>query len=339
MEQPGAAPGRARFPAAARRMRPPRHPVVSVVVRRLLLSIPLLFVVSAFVFLLTALVPGDAAYTILGPDARPEQYVELSRELGLDKPLPEQYWNWSSDAIQGDLGSSLVTGIPITDTILERLPVTISLVIGTLLVSIILGVALGILSAVRGGVAGRLVDVVATFGFVVPVFWLAAELIVVFSVKLGWFPVSGYTSFLESPSEWLLSLVLPVTALSAAAVAWFAKFTRDAMLEALSSTYVRMARANGIPESSIVFRHAFRNASIQVVTFAGMVFVGLLTGTVFVESVFVLPGLGSLVVAGVEGGDLPMVQGLAVVFTLIVVAVNLAIDLLYSLLDPRVRTA
>jgi peptide/nickel transport system permease protein len=171
------------------------------------------------------------------------------------------------------------------------------------------------------------------------VYWIAAELVVVFAVKLGWFPATGYVPFAQSPTEWLRSLVLPVIALSVGAIGAFAKFTREAMMDALASEYVRMARANGISPASIVFRHALKTASLQVLTLAGLFTISLLIGTVFVEIVFALPGMGSLMVQAVLQRDVPLVNGIAVFFCLIVIAVNLVVDLMYSVLSPKVRTS
>jgi peptide/nickel transport system permease protein len=337
---PDAAHGRVRAATSTRVL---RLPVVTAVARRLALSVPLLFIVSALVFVLMSLVPGDATETILGSRSTsglPESaYADLARELGLDQPVYEQYWQWVSSAAGGDLGTSLITKQPVTEAIGQRFPVTLSLTVGALFIGAVLGVGLGIVSAVIGGAVGRGVDALAMVGWVVPVYWLSAELVVLFSVKLEWLPATGYVPFAESPSEWLRSLVLPVFALAVGAIGLFAKFTREAMLDALSAEYIRMARANGISPMSIVLRHALKTASLQIVTLAGLFTIGLLIGTVFVEIVFALPGMGSLIVTGAHQRDVPLVQGVAVFFTLIVVVVNLLVDLTYSLLSPKVRVS
>lgn len=298
---------------------------------------PLLFLVSALVFVLTSIMPGDVTVKILGKDSTAQAREQLRQQLGLTLPIYKQYWHWLTHALHGNFGESLITKQPITESILQRLPVTISLVIGTLLVSLIFGVGLGIISAVRGGRTGRAVDALAMTGWVVPGFWFAAELVVIFAVKLRWFPAIGYVPFSQSPVEWLRSLVLPVAALSLGAIGGFAKYTRESMLDALGSEYIRIARANGVSARSITFRHAFKSAAIQVITLTGLLTVGLLIGTVFVETVFALPGLGLLMVNSVTASDIPEVQGVAMFFTLIVIAVNLAVDLLYSVVSPRVR--
>jgi peptide/nickel transport system permease protein len=310
-----------------------------VVVRRLFLAVPLLFVVSALSFVLVSATPGDAAQQILGIEAPPEAYPKLRHELGLDLPLYEQYWRWVNDAVRGDLGTSLFNGEHVTKTIGDRLPVTLSLIIGSLLVIIVVGVGLGVFSAVRGGAVGRFVDGLSLIGFALPGFWVGAVLIALFAVQVHWFPAIGYVPLVESPSDWARSLVLPVVALALHSVAVMAKQTREAMMDVLASEHVRMAWANGIPAHLIFFRLALKNASMRVVTIVGLQMVGLLGGTLFVEQVFALPGLGYVLVNSTLQGDLPVVQGLTVFFTLIIVLINLVVDLAYTWLDPRVRTS
>jgi peptide/nickel transport system permease protein len=297
-----------------------------------------MFVVSVLSFVLVSLTPGDAAREILGADATPEAYRSLRHALGLDQPLWEQYWTWLGHAVHGDLGVSLFTGEPVTQAIGERLPVTLWLISGALLVMLVVGVTLGVFSAVRGGTLGRFVDALGLTGFALPPFWVAAELIALFAVKWRFFPATGYVPITQSPSKWILSLMLPIAALALHGLAAVAKQTREAMLDALGSEYVRMAWANGISPTSIVYRHALKNAAIPVVTILGLQAVALLGGTVLVESVFALPGLGQLAVTASIQHDLPLVQGVVVYFTVIVVVINLVIDLAYSWLNPRVRT-
>ena len=324
-----------------------RGPVASAVGRRLALSVPLLFVVTALLFVLISFVPGDPAEGILGPKAlstaSPAQYALVDHELGVDKPLYERYWRWLTHAVHGDFGNSIqesTQGANVMHLIQQRLPTTLSLTLGALLVSLVLGVGLGIASAVwASGWLGRAVDALSVLGFVVPSYWLAAELIALLAIKERWFPATGYVPFSQSPGEWLRSLVLPVLALAALPIGVFAKYMRDGMLEALGSEHVRIARANGIPWRSIVFVNALKPASLQVATLAGLLVVGLMSSTVFVESVFGLPGLGQTIVNGVVQHDIPVVEGVTVFFTLIVIAANLAVDLVYGLLSPRVRAA
>lgn len=314
-----------------------RAPMFSVVGRRLLQAAPLLFVITVLSFVLVSLIPGDAARAILGTNASNESIARLSEELGLDLPLHEQYWNWIQGAVTGDLGRSLFTDETVVAAIHSRLSVTMWLIVGSLIVSVVAGIGLGVFSAVRGGLLGRAVDAFSLIGFALPAFWVGAGLIVVFAVKLQWLPATGYVPITQSPSEWMLSLVLPVAALSLGGIAAIAKQTREAMLDALSSEYVRMAWANGIAPMSIYFQHALKNASIRVVTVLGLQVIGLLGGTVVVENVFALPGLGSLVVNATVQHDLPVIQGIVVYFTVMVVLVNLVIDMTYTWLNPKVR--
>jgi peptide/nickel transport system permease protein len=308
-----------------------------VVARRLVLAVPLLVVVSALTFLLVSLTPGNVADEILGYTGTPAQYRALDRALGLNLPVYDQYWQWLRHALNGNFGTSILSDQPVTELIRQRLPVTLSLVIGALLVSATLGVGLGVISAVRGGALGRGVDAFAQLGFALPAYWLAAEMIVLFAVDLKLFPVAGYVPTAQSMSGWFRSLVLPVVALSLYGVAAIAKQTRESMLDALASPYIWSARANGLRSRSVVLRHALRNASVNIVTVIGIQAVGLLIGTVFVENVFALPGLGSLVVTSATGHDLPVVQAIAVFVTVLVVLINIAVDIAYTWLNPRVN--
>lgn len=315
-----------------------RHPVITTIWRRLITAVPLLFVVSVLSFVLVSITPGDAARQILGLQGTAQEYAALRRSLGLNLPVYQQYWSWLSHALHGDFGSSIITGQHVTQVIDSRLPVTASLILGSLLVSVVVGVGLGVFSAIRGGALGRAVDALSLVGFSLPAFWVGAELIVLFAVKLGWLPATGYVSPGTSVLDWLRSLILPVAALSLGGIAAVAKQTREAMLDVLSAEYIRMAWANGLSPRSIYFRHAFKNAAMRVTTVLGVQAVGLLGGTVLVENVFALPGLGTLAVTATTQHDLPVIQGLAIYFTLIVVVINLVIDLAYSWLNPRVQT-
>lgn len=312
-------------------------PIVQIVARRVALAVPLLVLVSILTFVLVSVTPGNAARQVLGLQGTPAEYASLKRQMGLNLPVYEQYWHWLRHALSGDLGVSLYTGVKVTTEIEQQAPVTLYLIGGALLVTVIVGVGLGVWSAVRGGLFARFVDAFSLAGFALPAFWVAAELIVVFAVDVHWFPATGYVAIGQSPTQWLRSLVLPVAALSLGGVAVIAKQTREAMLDALGSEYIRMAWANGLRARSIIFRHALRNAAIPVATVLGVQAVGLLGGTVIVENVFALPGLGSLVVTAALDHDLPVVEGVAVVFTIFVVVINLIIDLSYLAINPRMR--
>lgn len=315
------------------------HPLIKMMLRRVLLGIPQLIVVSALGFVLTSLAPGDVAQNILGLNATPQSLADLRHQLGLDLPLWQQYWDWLRHALSGTLGTSTSTGQPVLLVIDQRLPVTLSLMVGALVVSVVVGVLFGLISALRGGITGRVVDAIALLGFALPGFWIGAELIALLAVQLPLFPATGYVPFGTSPSQWISSLVLPVVALSLASIAAIVRTTREAVLETLGLEYIRMSKASGLGSGSIIFRHVLKNASLRIVTVTGVQAVGMLAGAIFVESVFALPGLGSAVSAGALAHDLPLVQGISVVFTLMVILINTVIDMVYVWANPKVRVA
>jgi len=311
--------------------------VIRLVLYRVLWSVPLLWVVSALTFVLVSVVPGNAAQAIAGGDASAAQISTLSRQLGLDQPLWAQYWHWLDRAVHGNLGTSLVTGQSVSSVLGSRLTVSLTLIVGGTLVAGVLGVAFGIWAATRGGVLGHLVEVGAVLGLAVPNFWLGLVLIELFAVSVRIFPATGFVPFGQNPAQWALSLVLPVLAIAAVVMTMIAVQTRDSMLEVLRRDFVRVLEANGIPRRSVVYRHALRNAAIPVVTVIGITFVGLLGASVLVESVFALPGLGSGLTTAASQHDIPVIQGAALYFTLVVVVVNLLVDVAYGLLNPQVR--
>ncbi len=307
--------------------------------RRLALSLPLLVIVPTVTFLLAALIPGDVARTILGADASQAQVGQLRQALGLNQPLAVRYWQWLAHAIHGNLGTSLFWQQPVVSLLDSRLPVTLSLVVGSTLVAASAGAVLGTVAALHAGALGRAVDAIALAGLAIPNFFLGLLLISWFAVTLRVFPATGYVPISQSPAGWLHSLVLPVVTLAVPGVAVIAKQTRDAMRDVLDRPFIRTLRAAGVPRWSIIGKHALRNAAIPVVTVTGLIFIGSLSGTVLVESVFALPGLGGLAVQATSQHDLPLIQGVAVYFTVIVICVNLLVDLTYSWLDPRVRVS
>ena len=296
-------------------------------IRWLTSSVVLLFVVTAATFLLSSLAPGNAAKAILSGQTTSytqAQYQQVRHELGIDKPLPVQYWDWLDRLVHGSLGG--------------RIGASLSIIAGTVLVSAVLGLAVGIFSAVRGGAAGKLVDVLSLFGLATPNFWLALVLVELLAVKVRLFPAVGYIPFGTDPVQWLRGIVLPVLALSVGGSAFVARQIRDSMSDVLTRDYITALRAHGLPLRSIVFKHALRNAAIPVVTVLGLLFVALLGGTVLIENIFSIPGLGQQAVTASGSHDLPMIEGIAFYFTLIVITVNLLIDVCYRLLNPAVRT-
>jgi peptide/nickel transport system permease protein len=313
--------------------------MLSMVGRRLALSLPLLVIVPTVTFLLAALIPGDVARTILGADATQAQYLQLRQSLGLNEPLLTRYFTWLGNAVHGNLGTSLFWQQPVSSLLDSRLQVTLSLVIGSTALATAVGVVFGVVAALRAGVVGKIVDAIAMVGLAIPNFFLGLLLVTWFAVTLRAFPATGYVPFSQSPGEWLRSIVLPVITLAVPGIAVIAKQTRDAMLEVLDRPFIRTLRAAGVPSRSIIGKHALRNAAIPVVTVTGLIFIASLSGTVLVETVFALPGLGGLVVQATSQHDLPLIQGVAVYFTIAVICVNLLVDLTYSWLDPRVRVS
>jgi peptide/nickel transport system permease protein len=303
-------------------------------------SLVLLFVITAATFVLASLAPGDAARAILSSQSgsyTAQQYLQMRHALGIDQPLPVQYWHWLDGVLHGSLGADLFSGQPVTQELNARLGPSLSVIVGTVIVSGLAGVSTGIVSALRGGALGRLVDAVSLAGLAFPNFWLALVLVELLAVKVQVFPATGYAPLGTDPGPWLRSIALPVLTLSAGGVAFVAKQTRDSLSEVMSRDFIVMLRARGLSRRSVVLRHALRNAAIPVVTMLGLLLVGLLGGTVLIENVFSIPGLGQEAVTAAGSHDLPVIEGVAFYFAVVVVIANLLVDVSYRLLNPRVR--
>jgi peptide/nickel transport system permease protein len=311
---------------------------MALVLRRLLLSIPILILVSIMVFSLIHLIPGDPVTVILGQEATPEAKVALRHKLGLDQPLPVQYTSWLWRVVQGDLGASLTDGTPVLDEVLRRLPVTIELALGSFLVATLIALPAGILSATRRGSA---IDygstIFALAGMSVPSFWLAMLFILLFAVKLHWLPASGYVPFTTDPGANLTAMAMPVIATGIRESAVLTRMMRSSMLEVLHADYVRTARGKGLSEHMIVLHHALRNALVPVITSSGLLVASLLGGLVITETIFSIPGFGRLIVESVFRRDFVTVQGAILVAALLVVLVNLLVDLVLPVIDPRTK--
>ena len=310
------------------------------VARWLASSLVMLFAITALTFVLASMAPGDAARAILSSQSGSytvRQYQQMRHALGIDQPLLVQYWHWLDGVAHGNLGTDLFSGQPVAQELNARLAPSLSLILGTVLVAGVTGVSLGIISALRGGVPGRTVDAISLLGLAIPSFWLALALVEFLAVQIRLFPATGYTPLGASPAGWLRGITLPVITLSAGAVAFIAKQTRDSLAEVMSREFIVMLRARGLSRRSVVLRHALRNAAIPVVTVLGLLLVGLLGGTVLIEDVFAIPGLGQQAVTAAGSHDLPVIVGVAFYFTVIVVIANLLVDLSYRVLNPRVR--
>jgi peptide/nickel transport system permease protein len=309
------------------------------VLRRLAAGVVLVVVISVATFFLLYAAGGDIARRILGQQATPDTVAQKSHELGLDRPILTQFGDWVSHAVRGDLGASWFTGQPVTDAITSRAAVTMSLVVGATLVSAVVAVLLGVLAAKRGGWVDRLVQLVSVLGIAIPGFLIAIGLVLVFAINLGWFKPTGYTQFADSPTGWLASITLPVIALSIGAIAGVAQQVRGSMLDAQRQDWVRTLRSRGLPESRVVYEHVLRNAAGPALSVLALQFIGLIGGAIFIEQIFAIPGLGQVAVVSTSQGDIPLVMGLVIAVTFLVVVVNLIVDLLQGWLNPKVRRA
>ena len=313
--------------------------MLTFVARRLLAAVALIAALSVIAYLLLSLGSSNVSQRMLGSQATPEALAANDARLGLDKPVPSRFIDWVSGAVRGDLGDSWSTGQGVSDAVLSRLGVTLSLVIGAVLITAVLATVLGVLAAVRGGWADRSVQVLSLLGFAVPAFLIALGLVILFSLELELLPATGYTPFSESPAAWARSVVLPVVALSVSAVAGVAAQVRGSVLEALRQDYVRTLRSRGLSERSVVLKHVLRNAAGPSLQVLGLQFIGLVGGAVLVEQIFAIPGLGQVAVAATAQGDSPLVMGVVLATGVMVVIVNLVVDLLQAWLNPKVRVA
>ena len=306
--------------------------------RRVLAAIPVMGVVALVVFLLLRLTPGDPAAILAGDTATPAQLERIRASLGLNEPLYVQFFTWIGKLLHGDLGVSLISNVPVLHMIGQRIEPSISIALATIIVSVLIAVPLGVIAAWKQGTwIDRFVMGLSVLGFSVPVFVIGYVLIQVFALDLRWLPVQGFKSITGGFGPFLERLVLPTLALSFIYVALIARMTRASMLDVLGEDYVRTARAKGIGEIAVLFRHALRNAAVPVITVIGTGFALLISGVVVTESVFNLPGVGRLTVDAVLARDYPVIQAMILLTSAIYVTVNLLIDVAYTLLDPRIR--
>lgn len=301
---------------------------------------PLLLIVSFFTFAMLHLVPGDVRDRILGTDATAEQYEQLAEELGLNDPFLVQYGRWLSRALRGDLGTSAYNSQPVTEAVFDTLPVTLSLTFGGLVVAILLGVPAGIYAGLhRGSLIDRGCVLAATIGQALPNFWVAMLLVIPFALWWQLVPATGFTPPTEDFGLWLRSIALASVAIGTSAGAGLARQTRGAIIDVLQTDYIRTARSKGLPRNRIIYKHALKNAAIPIVTVIGFMVNGMLGGSLIVEQVFGLNGLGSLAIDAVRMQNIPMMQGIVIVSTLVIVGVNIAVDIAYGFVNPKVHTS
>jgi peptide/nickel transport system permease protein len=308
--------------------------------RQIALAVPALLGVVLITFLLMRAVPGDVVTQLVGLEANVtvERRAELRRMFGLDLPVHVQFGQWGAAVLRGDLGRSLRTGRSISGDLALRFPVTLQLTLMSLLIALVIAIPLGVLAAVmRGTVVDYLMSVVALLGLSIPAFFLGILFILLFSLRLGWLPPAGYVPFVEDPIQNLRHMLLPALSLGMVLAAATTRIVRSTMLEVLGRDYVRTARAKGLTEQTVTFRHALRNALIPVITVVGLQFGTLLGGAVIIEQVFSLPGVGRFALEGINLRDYPVIQGAVLLIAAAFILVNLLVDLIYSLVDPRIR--
>jgi peptide/nickel transport system permease protein len=314
------------------------HPIVRFLARRVLYSVVVLLGVLVVVFALVHLVPGDPVRIALGTRYTPEAYEALRSASGLDRPLVTQFFSYLGSAVTGDLGVSFRNGDPVTVTLLERLPATVSLGLVGIVIALLIALPAGIWSGLREGrLSDAIVRVSSQFGVSVPDFWLGILLIALFASTLGWLPTSGYRPLFEDPGGWLRHIVLPGLTVGLVAAAILTRYVRSAVLEVASTGYVRTARSKGLPPRVVTSRHIVRNALVPVLTITGIQLATILGGVIVVEVVFAWPGLGRLVYNAVAARDYPLIQGAVLLIAVLFLLINLIVDALYAIADPRIR--
>nr|WP_231494208.1 ABC transporter permease [Arthrobacter sp. 9MFCol3.1] len=309
------------------------------VAKRLLMALATVLVVAVLAFLLVHAMPGSPGAVSLGAGATQQAIDEVNVRLGWSDPLPVQFFRWLGSAAQGDFGVSLIDGRSVSADLASRLPVTAALAAGATLLSAVLGIGLGVTAAVRGGLVDRIVGAVCGLAVALPAFWIGIIFVYLFAVQSSVFPATGYVPFEVAPQDWALSLALPVITLAVGGAAFIARQTRASMLEALQQEHIRTLRATATPTWKILYIHALRYASLPIVAGIALQFIGLFGGSVIAEQLFAMPGLGQAVQTSVSTHDAPSVQGVVVVATVVVVAVNLVLELATKFLDPKLRAS
>lgn len=307
-------------------------------VKRLLSVLPVLFIVSLLVFMIIHLTPGDPASVMLGDEATPEEVAALRDQLGLNLPLYQQYFQWIGNALKGNLGYSYFMQQSVAEAIFARLGPTLSLAIMAQLIAVVLAIPIGIISARKRGTAtDQSLMSLSLLGLSIPNFLLSLFLVLIFTVSLKWLPVAGYRPLSDGLWTHFRYLIIPATALGTITAALIARMTRSSMLEVLNANYIKTARSKGVKERGVIYRHALRNAFLPVLTVIGQTFAGLVAGAAVLETIFNIPGVGQLIVNSVQRRDYSVIQGAVLFITVAFVFINLLVDLLYSIIDPRVR--
>lgn len=312
----------------------------SLILRRLAVAIPTLFLVMVFVFTLQRMLPGDPLLVMAGEERDPAVLEDLRKLYGFDRPIPVQFLIWVKEVASGNFGASLRTGAPVTQLIAQTLPVTIQLAIASLIIALLIGIPTGVLAAVKKGTwLDYVANAISLSGLSIPNFWLGIILILFVSVHLRWLPASGFVSVFDDPTEAFRTTIMPAFVLGSGLAATLMRHTRSAMLEVLRLDYVRTARAKGLMEPAVVLKHALRNALVPIVTLSTLLFGQLLAGAVLTEQVFTIPGFGKLIVDAVFNRDYGVVQGVVLCTAIAFIFMNLVADVLYILINPRLRTA
>ncbi len=316
------------------------HPIIRFVARRVLYSLIVLLGVTVVVFALVHLVPGDPVRIALGTRYTPEAYEALRSASGLDRPILSQFFGYVGSALTGDLGVSFRNGDPVTVTLMERLPATLSLAAAGIVIAALIALPAGTYSALREGrLSDAIVRVTSQFGVSIPDFWLGILLIGLFSTTLGWLPTAGYRPLFTDPAGWLSHIILPGLTVGVVAAAIMTRYVRAAVLDVAAMGYVRTARSKGLSPRVVTFRHTVRNALVPILTITGIQLATLLGGVIVVEVVFAWPGLGRLVYNAVAARDYPVIQGAVLLIAALFLAINLIVDVLYAVVDPRIRLA
>ena len=312
--------------------------MAGILIRRLLGALPILLIVSLITFAMIHLIPGDPATAIAGMSATPDQVASIRRNLGLDEPLLAQLFHWYVNLLQGDLGRSLLLGQPVIQATMQRLPVTLALSAYALVLTLLLGLASGMIAAMRQNTwIDQLAMILAMLGISLPSFYLGLLMIILFAVDLRWLPTGGYIPLTTDPLGWLATSTMPAISLALLLAGLLARITRSTMLEVLRQDYIRTARAKGLPNRTVIMKHALANALIPITTVVGIIVSLLISGSVVIETLFSIPGIGQLLTQAVLNRDYPMVQGGLLITTALLVLVNIMVDVCYALLDPRVR--